>query len=436
MSTRWFAWGPEPHVAFSRLGAVLATVPVPPKRLEDYLGSAGEEAVDRLREMARPLSGSRLLMLNSTAFGGGVAELLFTQVALLEDLGIETTWAVLEGSDEYFAVTKAVHNALQGAPIDWTPQMETAYLERIRANAAELTETFDVVFVHDPQPAALIEALEDEDRKTGRWLWRCHIDLSTPHAPVWAFFEPIVNRYDAAIFTMEAFSQPGVTAPVAFVPPSIDPISTKNTPLNDETVHEVLTAFGIDPRRPIVTQVSRFDPWKDPLGVIDAFRIAREEHPELQLVMAGSMASDDPEGMEFLDRTEAHRDGDRDIHLLTNLHNVGNLEVNAFQSASAVVVQKSTREGFGLTVTEALWKGKAFIGGDVGGIPLQIQDGETGFLVNSPEECAQRCIELLSDPALARRLGLAGKEHARRNFLSPRYLRDYLRVFSAMADEA
>jgi trehalose synthase len=184
---------------------VLATVPVPPKRLEDYAGSAGEEAVDRLREMARPLSGSRLLMLNSTAFGGGVAELLFTQVALLEDLGIETTWAVLEGSEEYFAVTKAVHNALQGAPLPWTPEMETVYLERIRANAAQLTESFDVVFVHDPQPAALIEVLEDEGRKAGRWLWRCHIDLSTPYAPVWAFFEPVVNRYDVAILTMEAF---------------------------------------------------------------------------------------------------------------------------------------------------------------------------------------------------------------------------------------
>lgn len=184
---------------------MLATVPVPPKRLDDYADSAGEEAVDRLREVARPLAGSRLLMINSTAFGGGVAELLFTQVALLQDLGIETTWAVLDGSDEYYAVTKAVHNALQGAQLAWTPEMERIYRDRITANAAELTEAFDVVFVHDPQPAALIEILEDEDRKEGRWLWRCHIDLSTPHPPVWAFFEPIVNRYEAAIFTMEAF---------------------------------------------------------------------------------------------------------------------------------------------------------------------------------------------------------------------------------------
>jgi trehalose synthase len=370
-------------------------------------------------------------MINSTAFGGGVAELLFTQVALLQDLGIETTWAVLEGSDEYYAVTKAVHNALQGAPLAWTSEMERIYRDRIRANAAQLTEAFDVVFVHDPQPAALIEILEEEDRKEGRWLWRCHIDLSTPHPPVWAFFEPIVNRYEAAIFTMEAFSQPGVTAPVAFVPPSIDPISPKNAPLNDETMHEVLTAYGIDPQRPMITQVSRFDPWKDPLGVIDAFRLAREEHPELQLVMAGSMASDDPEGMEFLDRTEAHRDGDPDIHLLTNLHNVGNLEVNAFQSASAVVVQKSTREGFGLVVSEGMWKGKPVVGGDVGGIKLQIEDGVCGFLVDSVETCAAKISELIGDPDLRERMGRAGRDRVRDRFLCLREIEDYLRLLSA-----
>jgi trehalose synthase len=410
---------------------VLATVPVPPKRLDDYVDAAGQEAIDRLREVARPLAGSRILMLNSTAFGGGVAELLFTQVALLEDLGIETTWAVLEGSDEYFGVTKAVHNALQGAPIAWTPKMEAVYRERIKANAAELTETFDVVFVHDPQPAALIEVLEDEGRKQGRWLWRCHIDLSTPYAPVWAFFEPFVNRYDAAIFTMEAFLQPGVTTPVAFVPPSIDPISAKNAPINDETVHEVLAVYGIDPQRPMITQVSRFDPWKDPLGVIDAFRLAREIHPDLQLVMVGSMASDDPEGMEFLDRTEAHRDGDPDIHLLTNLHQVGNLEVNAFQSASAVVVQKSTREGFGLVVSEGMWKGKPVVGGAVGGITLQIEDGVSGYLVDSVEYCAARVSELIGDPDLRDRMGRAGRERVRERFLCLREIEDYLRLISA-----
>ena len=413
---------------------MLATVPVPPKRLEDYLDAAGEEAVERLREAARPLAGARLLMVNSTAFGGGVAELLFTHVALLQDLGIDTTWAVLEGSDDYYAVTKAVHNALQGAQVDWTTRMESIYRERIRANAAELTEHFDFVFIHDPQPAGVITILEEEGRRKGRWVWRCHIDLSTPVEPVWAFFEPIVNRFDAAIFTMEAFAQPGVIAPrLAFVPPSIDPLSTKNAPLNEETVVEVLGAYGVDPARPIISQVSRFDPWKDPLGVIDAFRLTREEFPGIQLVMAGSLASDDPEGMGFLDLTEAHRDGDPDIHLFTNMQNVGNLEVNAFQRASDVVVQKSTREGFGLVVAEAMRKGKPVVGGNAGGITLQIEDGISGYLVDSVEDCAARIADLLRDRDLRARMGEAGRERVGERFLSPRELEDYLRLLSQVA---
>ncbi len=211
---------------------MLATVPVPAKRLQDYVQTAGADAVERLREAARPLEGARLLQLNSTAFGGGVAELLFTQIALLNDLGVQTTWAVLEGSDEYYAVTKAVHNALQGAPIEWTAQMATTYWDRIVANAAEIPDDYDFYLIHDPQPAAVIRVLEEEGRRRGRWLWRCHIDLSTPHPPVWEFFEPIVNRYDAAIFTMEDFAQPGVQGPeLAFIPPSIDPLSVKNRPV-------------------------------------------------------------------------------------------------------------------------------------------------------------------------------------------------------------
>jgi trehalose synthase len=410
---------------------VLATVPVPPKRLDDYVGSAGEEAVERLREAAKPLVGARLLQLNSTAFGGGVAELLHTQVALLQNLGIETTWAVLQGSDEYFAVTKAVHNALQGAEVDWTTQMASTYWERIVANAAELSDDYDVYLIHDPQPAAVIRVLEEEGRRRGTWLWRCHIDLSSPHTPVWDFFEPIVNRYDAAIFTMEDFAQPGVNGPeLAFIPPSIDPLSTKNCPVSEETVREVLTAFGVDPERPIVSQVSRFDPWKDPLGVIDAYRLVREEFAGVQLVMIASLAHDDPEGMQYLDLTEEHRAGDPDVHLLTNLDGVGNQEVNAFQRASDVIVQKSTREGFGLVVAEGMWKDKPVVGGDVGGIRLQISEGETGFLVDSVEACAARVADLLRDPTLRARMGAKGRERVRERFLSLREVEDYLRLIA------
>lgn len=413
---------------------MLATVPVPPKSVDDYAGAAGQEAVERLREAARPLAGSRLLMVNSTSFGGGVAELLFTQVALLHDLGIDATWAILDGADEYFAVTKAVHNALQGAELEWTPDMEAVYWERTVANADQLIEEFDYYLVHDPQPVALIRVLEDEGRRVGRWLWRCHLDLSAPNERVWSFFEPFVNRFDAAIFTMQDFVQPGITEPlVALIPPSIDPLSTKNAPIAEETIFEVLDAYGIDPDRPILTQVSRFDPWKDPIGVIDAYRLVCDEIPGVQLVMVGSMASDDPEGMEYLGRTDAHRKEDPDIHLVTNMQNVGNLEVNAFQRASDVIVQKSTREGFGLVVAEGMWKGKPVVGGNVGGIRLQIEDGVSGFLVDSVEECAASISRLLADPDLRDQIGADGRDRVRERFLSLRELEDHLRLLSEVS---
>ena len=410
---------------------MLPTIPVQPHRLEDYASDAGEAAVERLREAARPLKGARVLHVNSTAFGGGVAELLYTQIPLLHDLGIEATWAVLEGSDDFFAVTKDVHNGLQGADITWTREKEAVYWERMGANAAELDAEFDVVFVHDPQPAGLIHVLEEAGTRTGTWAWRCHIDMSAPNAAVWAFFEPLVNRYDAAIFTMEDFAQPGVRGPrVAFIPPSIDPTSSKNHELHDETIREILVAYGIDTERPIVSQVSRFDPWKDPLGVIDAYRTARERIPGLQLIMAGSLASDDPEGIQYLDLTEEHRDSDPDIHLFTNLQNVGNIEINAFQRASAVVIQKSTREGFGLVVSEGMWKGRPVIGGHVGGIRLQIEDGVNGFLVTSVEECADRMVRLLEDEELRSRMGRAAHERVRDRFLTTRELEDCCRLLS------
>jgi len=412
---------------------MLPTVPLADKHVDEYSAPAGEEAVERLRKAARPFAGATMLHLNSTAYGGGVAELLQSQLPLLNDLGIQATWALLEGSDQYYAVTKTVHNALQGAEVPWTDEMRGAYWDRIRANATEFTDGYDYVFVHDPQPAAVLTVLEEEGRRSGRWIWRCHIDLSTPFRPVWEFFEPIVNRYDAAIFTTEDFAQPGVINPtLAFIPPSIDPCSTKNLDLANETIADVLQTYGIDPDRPIVVQVSRFDPWKDPLGVIDAFRLARKECPDLQLILAGSMAHDDPEGMRFLDLTEEHRAGDPDIHLLTNVHNVGNLEINAFQRASTVVVQKSIREGFGLVVAEGMWKDKPVIGGNVGGIRLQITDGETGFLVDSVERCAERIVQLLGDPDLGRTIGRAARERVRDRFLTLRELEDYLGLMTSL----
>nr|MBA3691588.1 glycosyltransferase [Actinomycetota bacterium] len=293
---------------------------------------------------------------------------------------------------------------------------------------------WDHLFIHDPQPVGILPTLEEGDRRAGCWTWRCHIDVSRPHPPVWEFFEPMVNRFDAAIFTMEDFAQPGVSGPrLAFVSPSIDPTSAKNRPVTRATVAKVLRRYRVDADRPLVVQVSRFDPWKDPLGVIDAFRLAREEVAGLQLVMAGSMASDDPEGMEYLARTHAHAGADPDIHLLTDAEGVLAPEVNAFQHAADVVIQKSTREGFGLVVAEGMWKRRPVIGGRVGGITLQIEDGVSGYLVDSADACAARLVELLGDPALRDRMGKAARRRVRAHFLSLRELEDYLMVFRQVA---
>jgi len=413
---------------------VLPTVPLPRKRLDDYGEACGPNAVERLRAAARPLAGARILHINSTAFGGGVAELLHTQLPLFADLGVEATWAVMQGSDEYFVVTKAIHNGLQGAEVPWTPEMIGTYLSQVEQNARELTETFDFVLVHDPQPAALLPIFEQEGRRTGTWLWRCHIDLSRPYRPVWEFFAPIVNRYDAAIFTLEEFAQSEIQGPqLAFIPPSIDPLSAKNGYLPEDTAYEVLKRYDIDRSRPIVSQVSRFDPWKDPIGVIDAYRLARKEVEDLQLVMVGSMAHDDPEGWHYLNMTEEHRNGDPDIHLLTNFQDVGSLEVNAFQRQSTVVIQKSIREGFGLVVSEAMWKKRPVIGGNVGGIRLQIEDGANGYLVDTVEECAERLVELLGDADLRNRFGAAGKQRVHDRFLTLRELQDQIELMASFA---
>jgi trehalose synthase len=413
---------------------MLPTVPVPPKRLDDYVEAAGAEAVERLREAARPLRGARMLHLNSTAFGGGVSELLFTQVALLNDLGIDTTWQLLEGSDDFFAVTKFVHNGLHGAEVPWTNHMADAYLERIRANAMELTQEFDYYLVHDAQPAALLTVLEEEGRRTGRWAWRCHIDLSRPEPAIWAFFAEFVARYDAAVFTMPEYVQPGLSGPeVAIIPPSIDPLSSKNDYLEADTIYGIIHRYGMDRQRPIVTQVSRFDPWKDPVGVIDAYRLAHKEVPGLQLALVGSMAHDDPEGWHYLKATEDHRDGDPDIHLLTNFQEVGNLEVNALQRAATVVLQKSIREGFGLTVAEGMWKEKPVIGGDVGGIRLQIEEGVSGFLVGSVDDCAERLVQLLLDHELRTKMGRAARARVAEHFLTMRELEDLIGLFARLS---
>jgi trehalose synthase len=410
---------------------LLERVKVEAKRLEDYRAVVGEEVIDALRRLAEPLRGARVAHINATAFGGGVAEILATLVPLMRDSGLEAEWQVIPGSDEFFKVTKASHNGLQGMDIPFTTQMKSVWKDNNERGATLLDGEYDFIVVHDPQPAGLLTFR----RRSGsrHWIWRCHIDTSTPDPSYWDFYAPYINAYDAAIFTLQPFVGPGVKVRhVAIIPPAIDPLAPKNRPVSAEEARRTVERFGVDPSRPLLTQVSRFDPWKDPLGVIDAYRSVKQRVPEVQLALVGSMAQDDPEGWDYLDRTTRHAGEDFDIRILHNFHGVNAREVACFQEASVVVVQKSTREGFGLVVAEALWKGKPVVGGNVGGIPLQVIDGQTGYLVDSIEACAARILELLNEPDRGRALGEKGREHVRRGFLTTRLLHDYLELFNAL----
>jgi trehalose synthase len=399
------------------------------KQLSDYASIVGRPLVDEILARADALRGKRVLHVSATAFGGGVSEILYTLVPLMVDVGIACEWHVIYGREEFFNATKVMHNALQGSEQDLTEQQWATWLEYNEINARELSEDWDVVIVHDPQPAALASLVGDKSRY---WVWRCHIDLSTPNESTLDRLLPHLEPYPAAVFHMPQYVPDGMNGRAHIIPPAIDPLAPKNMAFSPEDAVYICGQFGIDVDRPLLCQVSRFDPWKDPLGVIDAYRIVKEHMPDIQLALVGSMATDDPEGWDFFNATIAHADGDPDIHILNNLNNVGAIEVNAFQSHCDVVIQKSTREGFGLTVTEAIWKARPFIGGDVGGIPLQVSDGETGFLVSSVEECAERALEILRDPGLGKRLGRAGKESVRRRFLMPRLLRDWLALFETL----
>ena len=396
------------------------------KSLADYTSLIGRSMAEEVRALAEPLRGRRMLHLSATAFGGGVAEIQYTLIPLLNDAGIETEWRVIEGRDEFFDVTKTIHNAIQGDPRGLTAEQQEIFTRYNKANAEALEDAdeWDMIVVHDPQPVAIPSFLKTSRPK---WVWRCHIDASAPNREVLDFLSPWFSAYDAAIFHMREYVPTGSGIAQAVIwPPAIDPLAPKNMALAPEDAAYIVDQFGIDPGRPLLLQVSRFDPWKDPLGVIDAYREVKRTHPGVQLALVGSMAHDDPEGWEYWNRTQEHCGDDQDIHMLSNLNNVGAVEVNAFQVKADVCIQKSIKEGFGLTVSEALWKARPTIGGAVGGIVAQIVDGETGYLVSSPEECAQRCLGILDDGTGAHQLARRGKEHVRRNFLTPRLVRDWL----------
>jgi len=413
-----------------RRGAHLIDTPVPPPavapKIDDYEPIIGRGQVEELRFLAKALSGKTAKMVNSTAVGGGVAEMLNRLIPLLTELGVYTQWEVITGGNDFFEVTKGFHNALHGGDYEFTPAAREIFLQTNEQNRARMKFEEDVIVIHDPQPMNLIESRREG---SGRWVWRCHIDLSNPHPDVWSFLEPMLEKYDAAIFSSPSFARQ-VPIPEFLFYPCIDPLSEKNKELDDIFVQKVCDDFGIDRSRPIVTQISRFDRLKDPVGVVEAYKLVKK-YVDCQLVLAGGGATDDPEGSVVLQEVMAVAGNDPDIIVL-NLPPWCALEINALQRASTIIVQKSLKEGFGLTVTEALWKGKPTVAGDVGGIPTQIINTLTGMLVHSVEGCAYQVRYLLTHPELALQLGKNGREHVKENFLMTTNVRRWLLMYRIM----
>ena len=397
--------------------------------LKDYEPVVGSQNVEEIRLLAEKAKGWSVQNINSTAVGGGVAEILNRMVPLLRELGVNAKWDVIKGGENFYKVTKKFHNALHGKNENIQPEDFTVFLETGELNNQMMELTGDILMIHDPQPITFIN---QRNGKKAKWIWRCHIDVSNPDPQVWNFLRPFINRYDASIFSAPAFSQ---ELPIRqfLIPPSIDPLSDKNKELSEEKIEGVLERFHLDPEKPIVTQISRFDYLKDPLGVIDAFEMV-QRYLDCQLVLAGGEATDDPESTEVLSKVRERAGENPDIHILA-IPSGSDLEINALQRASTVIVQKSIKEGFGLTVTEALWKGKPVVASAVGGITLQVTHKYSGLLCHSIEGAAHSIKQLLQNKAYAGKLGENGREHIRQNFLLTRHLRDYLLLFLSLFHE-
>jgi trehalose synthase len=392
-------------------------------KLDDYIPIVGDGVVMELKLLGERLHGTRVLNVNSTREGGGVAEILNRLVPLLNETGLATRWEVITATEPFFTLTKNLHNALHGKPCSFSAHDFDVYNRATTANLKALDLDTDIAFIHDPQPAGLIRARADHDAK---WIWRCHIDVSAPAPGAWEFIAPLVEQYDLSVFSAPQFAR-DLPMPQVLISPSIDPLSDKNRELTETEVEQVLLRLGVRSDKPIITQISRFDRLKDPVGVLEAWRMARRR-VDCQLILAGGSATDDPEGAEVLREVIERAGQDPDVHVL-ELPPTSNLEINAIQRASTVIVQKSLKEGFGLTVAEALWKSKPVIAGAVGGIPLQVTHKYSGILTHTIEGTAFWIKQLLSAPEFARKLGENGHNHVRDNFLLTRHMRDYLLGF-------
>ena len=392
-------------------------------RINDYAPIVGENTLDELKLIAEKLNGKVMQHVNSTFVGGGVAEILTRMIPLLNDLGVNAKWDVIKGNERFFNITKNMHNALHGVDVKIPKDDLDFFLEVNRENADSMDLYGDIIFIHDPQPVGLIEKRKANGKK---WAWRCHIDFTNPQKDVIDFLDDFIEQYDAAVFSAPAFSRK-FKVPQVLISPSIDPLSDKNRELPADLINTIVEGYGIDTSRPIVTQISRFDYLKDPAGVIKVYKKVKR-YVDCQLVLAGGGATDDPEGMKVLEEVMHAAEGDPDIHVLF-LPPSSDTEINALQRASTVVLQKSLKEGFGLTVAEALWKAKPVIAGAVGGIPLQIKHQYSGLLSYSIDGTAYYLKQLLNEPRYAKELGINGREHIKENFLITRHVRDYLLLF-------
>ena len=398
--------------------------------LTNYASIAGQDVIDHLQQLSEPLKGLKVLHVNSTKVGGGVAEILHKMIPLMNELGIETSWEVITGESEFYQCTKNFHNAIQGNVVEIPDRLLKVYEDTNAKTAEKLRDRLrdtDVAIIHDPQPAALINHIGD---RKGKWVWRCHIDANKPFRPVWKYLRNFVTNYDASIFSLSSFAQQ-LPHPIYLIAPSIDPLHDKNIDLPEEEISGVFSRFDLDPERPMIVQVSRYDRFKDPVGVIQAYKLTKRFVPSLQLVLAGGGASDDPEGEAVLSEVRSAAADDPDLKILL-LPGDAHRTINALQRAADIVLQKSVREGFGLTVTEALWKNKPVIGGDTGGIRIQVINYHTGFLVNTPEGAALRIRHLLHNHKLIQEMGKKAKEFVRENFLITRHLREYLTLIYAL----
>ncbi|MFX0132446.1 MAG: glycosyltransferase [Candidatus Hodarchaeota archaeon] len=393
--------------------------------LKKFAKIVGFDYINNLIEESKPLYDKCVVHVNSTLYGGGVVEILNDLVIMMNELGIDTEWHQIKGSPEFFTTTKIIHNALQGAKKGLSGKRKRIYLEVNRRNSIfNHLEDTDCVIIHDPQPLPIIDFYQ----KRQPWIWRCHIDLSARQDRVWEFLQQFINKYDAMIVSMDDYKQV-VDLPQEIIMPSINPFNDKNKELSEKRINHYLKKYGIERDKPLISQISRFDKWKDPIGVVNAFKLIKKKF-DCKLVLLGNMAQDDPEGQKIYQELMRHVENEPDIIISTA---ESSLLVNTLQTISKVVIQKSIREGFALTVSEALWKGTPVVGGNVGGIPLQIIDGKTGYLVNNVEECADRVLKLLKNPDLAEKMGKAGKEHVRKNFLMTRHLMDYIKLLKRIA---